>query len=71
MTNRIISSVTHDAHMAVRDHIADGWVATLWVVPQGAPKGNEPINLDTHFDCEDAAWDSVEKLARAKLSSLK
>ncbi|WP_156132352.1 MULTISPECIES: hypothetical protein [Paraburkholderia] len=57
--------------MAVSDHIADGWVATLWVVPQGAPKGNEPIDLDTFFDCEDAAWHSVELLARAKLSSLK
>jgi hypothetical protein len=57
--------------MAVSDHIDDGWVATLWVVPQGASKGNEPIDLDTSFDCEDAAWHSVEMLARAKLSSLK
>lgn len=71
MTDRIISNGTHDAHMAVSDHIADGWIATLWVVPQGAPKGNEPIDLDTFFDCEDAAWHSVELLARAKLSSLK
>lgn len=71
MTDRIISSETHDAYMAVRDHIADGWMATLWVVPKGAPRGNEPINLDTLFDCEDRAWHSVEALARAELSDRK
>jgi hypothetical protein len=71
MTDRIISSETHDAHMTVSDHIADGCVATLWVVPKGAPRGNEPIKLDAIFDCENAAWHSVETLARAELSNLK
>jgi hypothetical protein len=72
MADKIISSDTHDAHMTVKDHIADGWVATLWIVARGAPKGNEPATtLDTFFDCEDTAWHSVETLALAKLSNLK
>ncbi|MFM0334685.1 hypothetical protein [Paraburkholderia strydomiana] len=71
MTDRIISSEIHDAYMTVSDHIADGWVATLWVVPKGTPRGNEPIKLDAIFDCEEAAWHSVETFARAELSNLK
>lgn len=71
MADKIVSSDTHDAHMTVKDHIADGWVATLWIVAKGAPKGNESTTLDTIFDCEDTAWHSVETLALAKLSNLK
>ncbi|MFM0415971.1 hypothetical protein [Paraburkholderia aromaticivorans] len=32
MADKILASDTHDAHMTVKDHIADGWVATLWIV---------------------------------------
>jgi hypothetical protein len=72
MTDRIISSRTHDAHMSVRDHIADGWVASVCVVPKGASKSNEPvIKLDTFFEREDVAWESAETLARAELNNLK
>lgn len=71
MTDRIISSTTHDAYMSVEDHIADGWVASVWIVRKGAPKGNEPIKLDTVFEREDLAWESVEAFARAELDILK
>lgn len=72
MADRIISSSTHDAHIAVRDHIADGWVASVCIVPKGASKGNEPIiKLDTFFECEEVAWKSAETLARAELNNLK
>jgi hypothetical protein len=71
MANRIISSMTHDAHMTVKDHIADGWVASLCIVPKGESEGKELINLDTVFEREEVAWETVETLARAELSSLK
>ncbi|VVD27194.1 conserved protein of unknown function [Paraburkholderia dioscoreae] len=71
MADRIISSTTHDAHMSVEDHIADGWMASVCIVPKGAPKGNELIKLDAVFEREDLAWESVEALARAELNSLK
>jgi hypothetical protein len=71
MTDRIISSPTHDAHMTVERHIADGWVASVRVVPKGLPKGNEIVKLDTVFEREDLAWKSVETLARAELANLK
>lgn len=72
MAERIISSTTHDAYMTVRDHIADGWVASVCVVPKGAAKSNEPIiKLDTFFEREDVAWESAETLARAELNNLK
>lgn len=72
MADRIISSTTHDAHMTVRDHIADGWVASVRIVPKGASPSNEPIiKLDTFFEREDVAWESIETLARAELNNLK
>ena len=71
MADRIISSRTHDAYMTVRDHIADGWVASVCVVPKGTSKGKELIKLDTFFEREDLAWESVETLARAELNNLK
>jgi hypothetical protein len=71
MTDRIISSRTHDAHMTVVDHIADGWVASVCVVRKGLSKGTEVIKLDTIFEREDVAWASVETLARAELNNLK
>jgi hypothetical protein len=71
MADRIISSRTHDAHMTVKDHIADGWVASVCVVPKGASKSNELIKLDTFFESEDVAWESAETLARAELNNLK
>ncbi len=71
MTDRIISSSTHDAHMTVKDHIADGWVASVCVVPKGLSQGNEVVRLDTVFEREDIAWESVETLARAELNNLK
>lgn len=71
MTDRIISSRTHDAHMSVKDHIADGWVASVRVVPKGLSTGNEIVKLDTVFEREDVAWASVETLARAELNNLK
>ena len=57
--------------MTVMDHIADGWVASLCIVPKGESEGKELINLDTVFEREDVAWETVETLARAELSSLK
>ncbi|MFM0410243.1 hypothetical protein [Paraburkholderia dipogonis] len=71
MAERIISSTTHDAYMSVKDHIADGWVASVRIVPKGASKGGERIELDTVFEREDLAWESVETLARAELNNLK
>lgn len=71
MADRIISSRTHDAHMTVKDHIADGWVASVCVVPKGQAKGKEVIKLDTVFEREDVAWKSVETVARAELDKLK
>ena len=72
MADRIISSRTYDAHMTVRNHIADGCVASVCIVPKGALKSNEPvIKLDTFFEREDVAWESAETLARAELSNLK
>jgi hypothetical protein len=71
MADRIISSGTHDAHMTVKDNVADGWVATLCIVPKGESKGKEPIKLDTLFESEDVAWETVEMLACAERSSLK
>ncbi len=71
MTDRTISSKTHDAHMSVNDHVADGWVASVCVVPKGAPKGNETIKLATLFESEDLAWESAETLARAELNNRK
>ncbi|EIF28255.1 hypothetical protein [Paraburkholderia xenovorans] len=71
MADRIISGTTHDAHMSVEDHIADGWVASVCIVPKGAPKGDQLIKLDAVFEREDLAWESVEALARAELDSLK
>ncbi|WP_176060127.1 hypothetical protein [Paraburkholderia sp. BCC1876] len=72
MEDRIISSKTHDAYMTVRNHIADGWIASVCVVPKGAAKNNELIvKLDTFFECEDVAWKSAETLARAELNNLK
>lgn len=71
MTDRIISSRTHDAHMTVEDHIADGWVASVCIVPKAAPKGTQLIKLDTFFESEEVAWKSVETLARAELNNLK
>jgi hypothetical protein len=71
MADRIISSRTHDAHMTVKDHIADGWVASVCVVPKGHAKGNEVVKLDTVFEREDVAWESVETAARAELDKLK
>ncbi|KAA0999022.1 hypothetical protein FVF58_42610 [Paraburkholderia panacisoli] len=71
MTDRIISSSTHDAHMSVKDHVADGWVASVCVVPKGVSKSHEVIKLDTFFEREDVAWESVETLARAELNNLK
>ncbi|MFM0198033.1 hypothetical protein PQQ65_33710 [Paraburkholderia strydomiana] len=44
MTDRIISSEIHDAYMTVSDHIADGWVATLWVVPKAPQGATNPSN---------------------------
>jgi hypothetical protein len=32
MADKIIASDTHDAHLNVKDHIADGWMSTLWIV---------------------------------------
>jgi hypothetical protein len=72
MTDRIISGRTHDAYITVKNHIADGWVASVCVVPKGAPKSNElVIKLDTFFEREDLAWQSAETLALAKLNNLK
>ncbi|MFM0308909.1 hypothetical protein P0D71_14100 [Paraburkholderia sp. RL17-383-BIF-A] len=71
MAERIISSATHDAYMTVKDHIADGWVASVRIVPKGSSKGSERIELDTVFEREDLAWESVETLARAELNNLK
>jgi hypothetical protein len=70
MAIRIISSRTHDAHMTVKDHVADGWVASLCIVPKGESEGKALISLDTVFEREDVAWETVETLARAELSSL-
>jgi hypothetical protein len=36
-----------------------------------AAKGKELIKLDTFFEREDVAWESVETLARAELNNLK
>jgi hypothetical protein len=71
MADRIISSRTHDAYMTVKDHVADGWVASVCIVRKGAAKGKELIKLDTFFEREDVAWESVETLARAELNNLK
>lgn len=71
MADRIISSTTHDAYMNVKDHIADGWVASVYIVPKGASKGDERIVLDTVFEHEELAWETVETLARAELNNLK
>lgn len=71
MVEKIISSATHDAYLNVTDHVADGWVASVTIVPKGAPKGNERIELDTVFDREDLAWESAETFARAELNNLK
>jgi hypothetical protein len=71
MADRIISSRTHDAYMTVKDHVADGWVASVYIVRKGAAKGKELIKLDTFFEREDVAWESVETLARAELNNLK
>ena len=71
MTDRIISSSTYDAHMSVEDHIADGWVASVYVVRKGLSKADEVVRLDTVFEREDVAWESVETLARAELNNLK
>ncbi|MEC5409888.1 hypothetical protein VOM14_30620 [Paraburkholderia sp. MPAMCS5] len=71
MADRIISGRTHDAYMTVRDHIADGWAASVCTVPKDAPKGEELIKLDTVFEREDVAWKSVERFARAELNNLK
>lgn len=57
--------------MSVKDHIADGWVASVRVVPKGLSTGNEIVKLDTVFEREDVAWASVETLARAELNNLK
>jgi hypothetical protein len=46
-------------------------VASLCIVPKGESEGKEFINLDTVFEREDVAWETVETLARAELSSLK
>jgi hypothetical protein len=70
MADRIISSSTHDAHMTVENHIADGWVASVCIVPKGAAKSNEVIKLDTLFEREEVAWKTVETFARAELSNL-
>jgi hypothetical protein len=53
ITHRIVSSRTHDAHMTVEDHIADGWVGSVCVVPKGLLKGNEVVKLDTVFEREE------------------
>lgn len=72
MADRIISSRTHDAHMTVKDHVADGWVASVCVVPKGASTSNKlVIKLDAFFEREDVAWESAETLARAELNNLK
>ena len=71
MTSRIISSSTHDAHMSVEDHVADGWVASVFVVPKGGSKGKELIKLATYFESERLAWESIETLARAELNNRK
>lgn len=72
MADRIISSRTHDAHMSVEDHIADGWVASVCVVQKGVSRSNELIiKLDTFFEYEDVAWESAETLAHAELNNLK
>jgi hypothetical protein len=75
MAERIISSSTYDAHMIVEDHIADGWVASVRLIPKGASSGTsndaEFIKLDSIFEREDIAWESVETLARAELNNLK
>jgi hypothetical protein len=57
--------------MTVKDHVADGWVASVYIVRKGAAKGKELIKLDTFFEREDVAWESVETLARAELNNLK
>ena len=58
--------------MTVKDHVADGWVASVCVVPKGASTSNKPvIKLDTFFEREDVAWESAETLARAELNNLK
>ncbi|MFM0337685.1 hypothetical protein [Paraburkholderia fungorum] len=57
--------------MSVRDHIADGWEASVCIVPKGASKGKERVKLDTFFEREEAAWESIETLARAELNNLK
>lgn len=71
MTERIISSGTHDAHMSVKDHVADGWVASVFVVPKGVSKADEFIKLATVFESEHLAWESIETLARAELNNHK
>ncbi|WP_144113217.1 hypothetical protein [Paraburkholderia sp. BCC1886] len=71
MTDRMISSASYDAYMTVSDHVADGWMASVCVVPKGTPKNGEGVGLDTLFECEAAAWESVETLARAELNNLK
>jgi hypothetical protein len=58
--------------MSVEDQIADGWVASVCVVPRGVSRSNELIiKLDTFFEHEDVAWESAETLARAELNNLK
>jgi hypothetical protein len=56
--------------MTVENHIADGWVASVCIVPKGAAKSNEVIKLDTLFEREEVAWKTVETFARAELSNL-
>jgi len=56
--------------MTVENHIADGWVASVCIVPKGAAKSNELIKLDTLFEREEVAWETVETFARAELSNL-
>jgi hypothetical protein len=57
--------------MTVRDHIADGWVASVRIVPKDGSKDKRLIKLDTVFESEDAAWKSAQTLARAELNNLK
>jgi hypothetical protein len=71
MVDRIVSSSTHDAHMSVKSHIADGWVASVYIVAKGASKGTDLVKVDTLFEREEVAWEYVETLARAELSNLK
>jgi hypothetical protein len=52
MADRIISGRTHDAYMTVKDHVADGWVASVCIIRKGASEGKERIKLDTFFERE-------------------